>query len=60
MQRLAGQNGFIQRGLSEYTLTASSTERLDFLALTSDICISPSTEKLDKAGTSLVSILNKK
>ena len=35
--------------IGEYlTLTACSTERLDFLVLASDICISSSTEKLDK------------
>ena len=50
------QNGFVHRGLSEYTLTACIAERLDFLVLTNDICISSSTEKLNKTGTSLVSI----
>ena len=54
------QNGFTYWGLSEYTLTACSTERLDFLVLTNDICTSSSTEKLNKTGTSLVSILYKK
>ena len=47
------------RGLSEYTLTACSTERLNFLVLTNDICISSSTEKLDKTETSLIYILYK-
>ena len=42
-------------GLSEYT--ACSTERLD--VLTNEICICSSTEKLNKTGTSLVSVLYK-
>ena len=38
-------------------LTACSKERLDFLVLAHDICISSSTEKLDKTETSLIFIL---
>ena len=43
--------------IGDYTLTACSTERLDFLVLTNDICICSSMEKLNKTGASLVSTL---